>query len=96
MVRVKVILRLLLENFISLKQAIMTDLKVAMRSNDEKALRGLRAIKTAIILAKTSEGAGGELSSEEEIKLLQKLIQQYKDSLVIYDQQNRADLALTK
>jgi uncharacterized protein len=80
----------------SLEQSIMADLKDAMRSKDEKALRSLRAIKAAIIVAKTSEGAGGEISPEEEIKLLQKLIKQRKDSLEIYEKQNRADLALTE
>jgi uncharacterized protein len=80
----------------SLEQSIMADLKDAMRSKDEKALRSLRAIKAAIIVAKTSEGAGGEISPEDEIKLLQKLIKQRKDSLEIYEKQNRADLALTE
>ena len=77
----------------SLEQKIMVDLKTAMLAKDEKALRGLRAIKAAILLAKTSEGAGGELKDEDEVKLLQKLIKQRKDSLEIYQQQNRADLA---
>jgi uncharacterized protein YqeY len=77
----------------SLEQQIMTDLKTAMLAKDEKALRGLRAIKAAILLAKTSEGAGGTLNEEDEIKLLQKLVKQRKDSLEIYQQQNRADLA---
>ncbi len=77
----------------SLEQSIMADLKAAMLSKDAVALRGIRAIKAAIILAKTSEGAGGTISSEAEIKLLQKLIKQRKDSLEIYQQQNRLDLA---
>jgi len=77
----------------SLEQKIMTDLKTAMLAKDEKALRGLRAIKAAILLAKTSEGAGGALNEEDEIKLLQKLVKQRKDSLEIYQQQSRADLA---
>jgi uncharacterized protein YqeY len=77
----------------SLEQKIMVDLKTAMLAKDEKALRGLRAIKAAILLAKTSEGAGGELKDADEVKLLQKLIKQRKDSLEIYRQQNRADLA---
>lgn len=68
-------------------------MKDAMKSKDEKALRSLRAIKAAILLAKTSEGAGGELKEEDEIKLLQKLVKQRKDSLEIFTQQNRADLA---
>jgi len=76
-----------------LEQKIMGELKTAMLAKDEKALRSLRAIKAAILLAKTSEGATGELKEEEEIKLLQKLVKQRKDSLEIYTQQNRADLA---
>ena len=77
----------------SLEQKVMADMKPAMLAKDEKALRGLRAIKAAIILAKTAEGAGGELKEQDETKLLQKLIKQRKDSLEIYEQQNREDLA---
>jgi len=77
----------------SLEQKIMADLKTAMVAKSEKDLRGLRAIKAAILLAKTSEGAGGELKEDDEIKLLQKLVKQRKDSLEIYQQQNRTDLA---
>jgi uncharacterized protein YqeY len=77
----------------ALEQKVMADLKTAMLAKDEGGLRGLRAIKAAIILAKTSEGAGGELKEEDETKLLQKLVKQRKDSLTIYQEQNRADLA---
>ena len=56
-------------------------------------MRGLRAIKAAIILAKTAEGAGGEIKEEEETRLLQKLLKQRRESLEIYQQQNRDDLA---
>ena len=77
----------------SLEQKIMADLKTAMLAKDEKSLRSLRAIKAAILLAKTSEGAGGELKEDDEVKLLQKLVKQRKDSLEIYQQQNRTDLA---
>ncbi len=77
----------------NLEQKIMGELKTAMLAKDEKTVRSLRAIKAAIILAKTSEGAGGEIKEEEEIKLLQKLVKQRKDSLEIFQQQNRADLA---
>lgn len=77
----------------SLEQKIMGDLKNAMLAKDEKALRSLRAIKAAILLAKTSEGAGGELKEEDETRLLQKLVKQRKDSLEIFQQQNRTDLA---
>lgn len=77
----------------ALEQKVMADLKTAMLAKDEGALRGLRAIKAAIIIAKTSEGAGGELKEDDETKLLQKLVKQRKDSLEIYQQQNRPDLA---
>jgi uncharacterized protein len=77
----------------NLEQKIMAELKTAMLAKDEKGLRSLRAIKAAILLAKTSEGAGGELKEEDEIKILQKLVKQRKDSLEIFQQQNRTDLA---
>lgn len=77
----------------SLEQKIMTELKAAMLAKDEAALRSLRAVKAAILLAKTSEGGGGELKEEDEVRLLQKLVKQRKDSLEIFQQQNRADLA---
>jgi len=77
----------------SLEDKTMALMKDAMKSKDEKTLRGLRAIKAAIILAKTSEGAGGKVTEADEVKLLQKLIKQRKDSLEIYQQQNRQDLA---
>ena len=77
----------------SLEQKIMGDLKTAMLAKDEKALRSLRAIKAAILLAKTSESSGGELKEDDEVKLLQKLVKQRKDSLEIFQQQNRTDLA---
>jgi hypothetical protein len=76
-----------------LEQKIMGELKTAMLAKNEAALRGLRAIKAAIIIAKTSEGAGGELKEEDETKLLQKLVKQRKDSLAIYQEQKRPDLA---
>ncbi len=77
----------------NLEQKIMADLKAAMLAKDEAALRSLRAIKAAILLAKTAEGAGGELKEEEETKLLQKMVKQRKDSLEIFQQQNRPELA---
>jgi uncharacterized protein len=77
----------------NLEQKIMVDLKAAMLAKDEKSLRSLRAIKAAIINAKTAEGAGGEINAEGESKLLQKLVKQRKDSLEIFLQQNREDLA---
>jgi uncharacterized protein len=77
----------------SLEQKIMADLKTAMLAKDEKSVRSLRAIKAAIILAKTAEGAGGEINEDTEMKLLQKLVKQRKDSLEIFQQQNRTDLS---
>ena len=77
----------------ALEQTINDQLKSAMLAKDEKKVRGLRAIKAAIIVAKTAEGAGGQVSPEEEIKMLQKLVKQRKDSLDIFKQQNREDLA---
>jgi len=77
----------------ALEQQIMTELKAAMLAKDEVALRSLRAIKASILLAKTQEGAAGELSADGEIKLLQKMVKQRKDSLEIFTQQGREDLA---
>lgn len=77
----------------SLEQKVMTDLKAAMLARDEKSLRALRAIKSAIIIAKTAEGSDGEIKEAEEVKMLQKLVKQRKDSLEIYEKQNREDLA---
>jgi Uncharacterized conserved protein len=72
---------------------VMTEMKAAMKAKDTVALESLRAIKSAILLAKTETGAGAELSEEEEVKLIQKLVKQRKDSAAIYQQQGREDLA---
>jgi hypothetical protein len=77
----------------SLEINIMTELKAAMIAKNEAALRGLRAIKAALLLAKTAEGKVSEITEEEEIKILQKLAKQRKDSLEIFVAQNREDLA---
>ncbi len=76
----------------SLEAKITEDLKEAMRNKDQAALRAIRAVKSAILLFKTS-GTQEELNEENEIKLLQKLVKQRKDSLEIYRQQNRPELA---
>jgi uncharacterized protein len=73
----------------SLEQKVMGEMKEAMKARDEATLRGLRAIKAEIIKAKTDPGAG----EEKEVSLLQKMMKQRKDSLEIYQKQNRADLA---
>ncbi|MCL9804719.1 GatB/YqeY domain-containing protein [Flavobacterium amniphilum] len=77
----------------SLSAQIMDEMKTAMRAKDTVALEALRAIKSAILLAQTESGAKEELSADEEIKLLQRLVKQRKDSAAIYTEQNRPDLA---
>ena len=77
----------------SLEQEVMGQMKDAMKAKDEALLRGLRAIKAEIIKAKTEPGANGEISEDTEMKLLQKLVKSRKDSLDIYQKQNRPDLA---
>jgi len=77
----------------SLETQVMDLMKGAMKAKDEAALRGLRAIKAEIIKAKTEPGANGEISADTEIKLLQKMVKQRRDSLEIYNQQKRDDLA---
>jgi uncharacterized protein YqeY len=72
---------------------INADLKTAMLSRDEIALRGVRAIKAAILMAQTEVGANKELTPEKEIAILQKLVKQRRDSIAIFDQQNRTDLS---
>ncbi len=77
----------------NLEQKINNDLKEAMKAKDQTRLRGIRAVKSAIMLLKT-DGSGKEIDETIEIKLLQKLIKQRKDSLEIFEKQNREDLAV--
>lgn len=77
----------------SLELTINGEIKTAMLAKQEATLRGLRAIKSAILLAKTADGQQGELSETDEIKILQKLAKQRKDSLEVFVQQHREDLA---
>jgi len=77
----------------NLEQKVMAEMKDAMKAKDEAGLRGLRAIKAEIIKAKTEPGAGGEISVDGELKLLQKIVKQRRDSLEIFTQRNRPDLA---
>jgi uncharacterized protein YqeY len=76
----------------SLQQTIDQDIKSAMLSKDSTRLRGLRAIKSALLLAKTEKGAEEGISEEMEVKVLQKLVKQRKESADIYQAQNRPDL----
>ncbi|NUY81730.1 GatB/YqeY domain-containing protein [Flavobacterium sp. MAH-1] len=77
----------------SLQAKITEEIKNAMRAKDTVALESLRAVKSAILLAQTESGAKEELSEDEEIKILQRLVKQRKDSAAIYTEQGRADLA---
>jgi len=78
-----------------LEERINTDLKQAMKSKDKIALRGIRAIKSAILLANT-DGSGKEIDDTAGIKIVQKLIKQRQDSLDIYNKQGREDLAVVE
>lgn len=75
-----------------LQQKVMEDIKAAMRAKDTVALEALRAIKSAILLAQT-ESSSKELSEKDELKILQKLVKQRRDSAQIFNEQNRSDLA---
>ncbi len=78
----------------SLETTVNQDIKTAMLAKNETSLRSLRAIKSALLLAKTEKGASQELNEEAEIKVLQKLVKQRRESADIYKSQNREDLCL--
>lgn len=77
----------------SLQDQVMTEMKAAMKAKDTVALEALRAIKSALLLANTEKGASDGLSEADEIKLVQKLVKQRKDSATIFTEQGRNDLA---
>ncbi len=77
----------------SLKSQIEADIKQAMLAKDKDKLRALRAIKSLILLAETEKGGSGELTEDSEMKILTKAVKQRKDSLDVYEQQGRDDLA---
>ena len=77
----------------SLSARLMDDIKTAMRAKDTIALEALRAIKSEILLAQTATGSKEEISEDDEIKLLQRLVKTRKDSAKIFTEQNRLDLA---
>ena len=79
----------------TLEEKINEDLKTAMKAKDAAGLRGVRAVKSAILIAKT-DGSGNEINEEKEIQILQKLIKQRNDSLEIYEKQGREDLAVVE
>lgn len=77
----------------SLQTQIMNAMKTAMKEKNTTALESLRAVKSALLLAQTESGAKEELSDTDEVKLLQKLVKQRKDSAAIFSEQGREDLA---
>ena len=77
----------------SLQKQIMEELKTAMKSKDVVALQALRAVKSAFLLAKTETGAGDDLTEDQEMKIIQKQVKQRKDSVAIFIDQGRQDLA---
>lgn len=77
----------------SLEEKVMQLMKEAMKAKDEALLRSVRAIKAEIIKAKTEPGANGVITEDGELKILQKMVKQRKDSLSIFQEQNRTDLA---
>ena len=77
----------------NLQAQVMEKMKEAMKAKDTIALQALRAVKSAFLLAKTEKGAQDELTAEQEIKIIQKQVKQRKDSVAIYLQQGREDLA---
>jgi uncharacterized protein YqeY len=76
----------------SLADKISADLITAMKAKDKLALEAIRAAKTAFVLARSEKGADSILTSEEELKIIQKLVKQRRESAVIYKEQNRPDL----
>jgi len=76
-----------------LQDRVMQEMKIAMKAKNTVALESLRAIKSALLLAQTDKSAGATMTEEDEVKLVQKLVKQRKDSAGIYKEQGRADLA---
>jgi uncharacterized protein YqeY len=77
----------------SFQEELMEQMKAAMKSKDTLALQALRAVKSAVLLAKTESGAVTELTEDQELKILQKQVKQRKDSAAIFIEQGRHDLA---
>ena len=77
----------------SLQEGIMAAMKAAMKEKNQEALAALRAVKSEILLAQTETGSKEELTKDQEIKILSKLVKQRKDSAAIFTEQNRTDLA---
>jgi uncharacterized protein YqeY len=78
----------------SLQDDVMTAIKTAMKAKDQTALAALRAVKSELLLAQTASGSKEEITEEEEIAILSKMVKQRKDSAAIFLEQDRKDLAL--
>ncbi len=78
----------------SLQDDVMTAIKAAMKAKDQTALAALRAVKSELLLAQTASGSKEEITEEEEIAILSKMVKQRKDSAAIFLEQDRKDLAL--
>jgi len=76
----------------SLTEKIASDLITAMKAKDKISLEAIRAAKTAFVLARSDKGADSVLTAEEELKIIQKLVKQRRESAAIYKEQNRQDL----
>lgn len=76
----------------ALEDIINADLKTAMLAKDEPTVRGLRAIKSSIMLIKTEKGFSGTVTPEREVQLLQKMVKQRRDSVSEFEKANRQDL----
>jgi uncharacterized protein YqeY len=83
----------LIQNIMSLQTQIMEEIKTAMKAKDTVALESLRSIKSELLLAQTATGSKEEISEDEEVKLLQRLVKTRKESARIFTEQNRPDLA---
>ncbi len=79
-----------------LQEKVMQEMKSAMKAKDTVALESLRAIKSALLLAQTDKSGGTSLSEEDEVKMVQRLVKQRKDSAAIFIEQGRQDLAATE
>ena len=77
----------------SLEEKINQDIKQAMLAREKEKLEALRAVKTALLVAKTEKGAADTLTEESEIKILQRLVKQRKESASIFEDKNRKELA---
>ncbi len=80
----------------NVQEQLQEDMKTAMKAKDQASLRSIRAIKAALLIAATEKGADGKVSDEKVMQTLQKMVKQRRDSLTIFEEQDRAELAQTE